>query len=113
MRLLAFLIWIVFYSTLLLSCVIYGSGNLRAFGIGALPLPAAIFILAVWTFIDNFDPTNFTSDFTPTGMDRYVISLVIGIVLFVSIIGGFTVVLTRWMIDSANRRNQPPQTPPT
>jgi hypothetical protein len=120
-RAITFAVWTIFFTSFLLAMAIYGHGYFRSFCIGAIASSSLLTpigftytyysFLLVWSSANDIG--NGPSEQTTNDIYFYYPAICIGISLFVSFLGGLTVVLTRWMIDSANRRNQPAAAPPT
>jgi hypothetical protein len=112
-RALTFCLWTIFYCAVLLATIIYGHGYIRSFCVGALatmtPLNFASLILFVMLGenVANLlsHPPDFSKTTLPSEFRYFSVAIYIGGSLVFSAISGVTVVLIRWMIDSANRRH--------
>jgi hypothetical protein len=109
-RALTLYIWLIVYSMMLLAVVIYGHGYLRSFCIGALISIVPVSIILLESLMDiselKIDDRIFHHTADVDDPEFFIPAILLLIILALSVLGGLTVIFTRWMIDSADRRNQ-------
>jgi hypothetical protein len=113
------IVWLIYYPSTLLAVAIYGHGYLRSYCLGAfsslfpLSIPGILLLVSIVDPPAQLEFSDFSKISTYEDTGFFIPAIFILLIVLASSVGGLSVMLTRWMIDSTNqhRLTDPPAAP--